>query len=135
MKSSILVFLGLRDNGSDLNVETLKTRLQEKFSNLYQNIAYSTKSDLLIVTFTNPDFRYNIRFINKETLKDYNQLSKDFDLPWDRKPVSTDRFSKICRIIEKENWPAYHLNQDIGLIILNELENFKHIKVYCIPSM
>jgi hypothetical protein len=82
MKSSIFVFLGLYDDISDINVETLKNRLQDEFSNISRDVAYSIKGDLLIVTFTNPDFRYYISFVNKETINEYNQLSKDFELPW-----------------------------------------------------
>lgn len=135
MKSPIFIFAGLGNDGSVLDLEAIQNRLQQRLQHLPLILNVDISGDQLILTLTNPDFRFYISLIKQKQLKDFSMLARDFDLPWDGKEINMQRLAIIFNIIEKEGWYPFKLRHEIGFAILDELENLENVTPYSVPSM
>jgi|HubBroStandDraft_1064217.scaffolds.fasta_scaffold339261_2 hypothetical protein len=86
---------------------------------------------------TDPDLRFYISFAtnDSQTLNEWKEFAKIFQLPWDIKPVDRVRLANIYACLEEKGWFEYGPFQKIGFAILEELEKFEKVKVFTIPSM
>jgi hypothetical protein len=137
MKSFIFVFLGVTETGTNANIKTLQAKLEESLAKHIQPIKFTLKDELLILTLKNPDFRFYLSFEKNvnESLPEWIDLAKNFELPWDRKPVNKERLQNIYNLLEDEGWSEYKPFYEIGFTILSEMEKFSKLKVFTIPSM
>jgi len=137
MRSSIFVFLGVTERGSDANIKIFQERLEATLPTLSFQMRFEPKGNLVILTMTDPDLRFFISFANNDpqTLDEWKELAKNSGLPWDRKPVDKLRLTSIYACLEEKGWSEYGSFQQIGFAILEELEKFDKVKVFTIPSM
>jgi hypothetical protein len=137
MRSAIFVFLGVKEAVSGDDIVILKSRLETKLAGNIQPIEFELKEALLILSLRNPDFHIYLSFVNnnRAILEDWKQLSRDFELPWDIKPVDNSRLRNIFARLEKEQALDYKPIHQLGFTILTEMENLKDVKVFTIPSM
>jgi len=66
MKTPLFVFLGVVESGTDANIKTLKSRLEDSFSNVVEEVKFEIKDELLIVTVKPPRFCFYISFVNND---------------------------------------------------------------------
>jgi hypothetical protein len=137
MKTPLFVFLGVVENGTDANTSILKERLENAFQNLPGELKFEEKEDLLIVTKNPPRFCFYISFVNnnEKTLGEWKEMAKNFELPWDIKPVDESRLIEIISYLELKGWAEYRSTLDLGYTVLKEIEKFSHCKVFTIPSV
>ena len=135
MKSPIFIFAGLGNDGSVLDLEAMKNRLRRRLQHLPLILNIDISGHYLILTLTNPDFRFYISLIQQKQFKDFRMLARDFNLPWDGKEINMQRLSIIFNIIEKEGWYPFKLHHEVGFAILDELENLENVIPYSVPSM
>lgn len=137
MESPLFVFIGITEPGLDANLIVLERRLKAALDFNDQIPQYEIKGDILILTLSNPDFRFYLTFAgNEKTIfEDYKQLARDFGMPWDYKPINKSRLEDIYRILEKEGFVKYSTYRETGLHILERMEEFKDVTVFSIPSM
>ena len=137
MKTPLFVFLGVVENGTDANIVTLKVRLKNLLLNIGAELKFEIKDELLTVTIKASRFCFYISFINNDhkTLSEWEELAKDFELPWDIKPVDKFRLADTCVYLESNGWAEYRDALKFGYTILSEMERFSHVKVFTIPSV
>jgi hypothetical protein len=137
MRSAIFVFLGVKEAVSGDDIVILKSRLETKLAGNIQPIEFELKAAILFLTLRNPDFRIYISIVknSRAELEDWKQLSRDFELPWDIKPVDNSRLRDIFARLEKKQALDYKLIHQLGFTILAEMEKIKDVKVFAIPSM
>ena len=125
------------ETGSNGDISITKARLEMALAENPQPIQLDLNENILTLTLRKPDFRIYLSFArnNQEALNDWKQLAKDFELPWDIKPVDKFRLQNIFARLEAEGWTEYRPIHQVGFTILNEMENFKGITVFTIPSM
>lgn len=133
---SIFVFLGVTEPGTDANINLLQERLEKLSAVNNQPIKIEPKGDLLILTLLNPDFCFYVALVKNDNggLPYWTDLARNFELPWDKKPVTATRLKRIYDFLEKVGKYEYDINHEIGFAILNELEKFSFLKVFTIPS-
>lgn len=137
MRSSIFVFLGVTEKGTDANINIFQERLEGTLPDLSHQMRFEPKGDLVILTMSDPEFRFYISFANSDpqTLNEWKELAKNFELPWDIKPVDKLRLTSIYECLEEKGWSEYGRFQKLGFTILEELVKFDKVKVFTIPSM
>ena len=137
MKSPIFVFLGVLAEGANSDISFLKSNLEVALAPHMGQLKFDIKGDLLIVTQSQPRFCFYISFVNNDhkTVHDWKELAKDFELPWDIKPVNKERLATIYAQLETNGWSKYSPFQESGYIILEEMEKINQVKVFTIPSM
>src|ERR1700712_1769829 len=107
---SIFVFPGVIESGPGIIMSELQSQLEATLSKNVQPVEFNLKEHLLTITLSNPDFRFHIIITQKEKrlFKDWVQLAKDFELPWDKKPVDKARLRKTFVQPEKKGWLEYN---------------------------
>ncbi len=137
MKTPLFVFLGVVEAGTDANISILKSRLENSFSNTGVESKFEIKGELLIVTITPPRFCFYISFVNNDhkTLSEWKEMARDSELPWDIKAVDKSRITKIFAYLELNGWAKYQHILQLGYTVLQEMEQFTHVKVFTIPSI
>jgi hypothetical protein len=137
MKRFVFFFLGVIETGSDADVSILKTHLENALTTHSPLIRYELKEELLTLTLSKPDFRFYISFVknDRSTLADWRELAKNFQLPWDIKPVNKLRLENIFSRLEAKGQSEYKPFHKLSYIILEEMEKFPRVKVFTIPSM
>jgi hypothetical protein len=137
MRSSIFLFIGIMESGSDGDINILKDKLQKALEEQPQPIQFKLEGELLTLTLTNPDFRFYLSFAKNErqNLEEYKQLAKDAELPWDIKPVNKARLQTIYALMEEKGWMEYKPYYNIGYHIIEQIQAFQRLKVFTIPSM
>ena len=135
MKSPIFIFTGLSNDEASPDLEAFKDRLYRRLKHLPLILNMTITGNQLILSLTNPDFRFYISLISQKQLKDFGTLATDFDLPWDGKEINMQRLSIIFNIIEKEGWFPFKMYHEVGFAILEELENLENTIPYSVPSM
>src|SRR5260221_6239511 len=104
LKTPAFFFLGITEE----NVESILTELEEKLKNIYfrtpLSADFTRKDELLILALNNPGFRYYIVVTSQGKFEDYRILAKDFELPWDEKPIDKDKLGRIYNAIKKRKW-------------------------------
>lgn len=137
MRSNIFLFLGVIETGSNANLTILKARLEEALAQNFQPIQFNLKETQLILTLSKPDFRIYLSFEKNdhENLKEWKQLARDFELPWDIKPIDKSRLEDIFARLKAEGWSVNSPIYKLGFTILQEMEKFKNVKVFTIPSI
>ena len=123
--------------GSNGDIYILKDKLQKALEGNLQPIQFKLKDELLILTLTNPDFRFYLSFVKNErqNLEEYKQFAKNAELPWDIKPVDKTRLQTIYTHLEEKGWTEYKLFSDLAYQILEQMETFQRLKVFTIPSL
>jgi hypothetical protein len=137
MKTPLFTFLGVVENGTDADISTLKSRLEYAFSNIAQEVKFEIKEELLILTVKPPRFCFYISFVNNDnkTVSEWKEMARNFELPWDIKPVDKTRLIGIFAYLESKGWAEYRPVLDLGFTILEEIEKFSSVKVFTIPSV
>jgi len=137
MRSNIFLFLRVIETGSDANLTILKARLEEALAQNFQPIQFNLKETQLILALSKPDFRIYLSFEKNDhkNLKEWKQLARDFELPWDIKPIDKSRLGDIFARLKAEGWSENSPIYKLGFTILQEMEKFKNVKVFTIPSI
>ena len=135
MKPTIFVFTGVCHNESHPDLAAFKDILQPHLQQLSLILNMSVTGNQLMLSLTNPDFRYYISLITQKQLKDIKELARDFELPWDRKEITRQRLTNIYNVIEKEGWFPFKPYPEVGFVILDELKKLGNITPYSVPSM
>ena len=137
MKSPVFVFLGVTEGSTDSHIGILKNRLEAAFESNKGQVKFDIKEELLIITLSEPHFCYYISFVKNdyETVADWKEFAKNFELPWDIKPVDRPRLINIFANLEAAGWSRYGVFQSVGFTILAEMETFSGVKIFTIPSM
>jgi hypothetical protein len=137
MKSPVFVFLGVAESTMVTDIILLKSQLETALASYNGQVNFDLQEQLLIVRQSKPLFSFCISFVNNDhkTLTEWKELAKNFELPWDIKPVNRERLANIFARLETNGWLKYSPFQKFGYIILEEMEKFQHVKVFAIPSM
>ena len=95
------------------------------------------KEELLTLNFSHPRFPFYITFVKNEaqTVQDYKEVARNFEVPWDVKPVDEKRLAEICTELELNGWAECKPHFQMAFTILREMQNFKSVTVFTIPSM
>jgi hypothetical protein len=136
MTRPTFIFLGVTESGTDANISLLQERLEKLPVEYNGSIKIEPKGDLLILTLSNQSFCFYVALVknNSGQFSDWTDLAKKFNLPWDKKPVTSTRLQRIYESLEKEGRSEYNAYHEIGFAILNELEKFSQLQVFTIPS-
>ena len=62
-------------------------------------------------------------------------MARNFELPWDTKPVNRERLSDVIAYLEANGWAEYRSVLALGYTILAEIEGYSRCKVFVIPSV
>jgi hypothetical protein len=137
MRSPIFVFLGVTEPGTNANINTVKERLEAWITASCHEIVVELKNDLLTITLQELGSRSYISFVNNDhdAVNVWKDLARNFELPWDIKPVDKQRLISIYAWLGKNGWCEYEPFQQLGFTILEEMEKFEKVKVFTIPSM
>ena len=137
MKSPVFVFLGVAENTANADISSLKSQLEKALASRSGQLKFDIKEELLIVTQHQPRFCFYISFVKNDykTVSDWKELAKNFELPWDIKPVDRGRLVNIFARLETYGWSKYSPFQEFGYIILDEMEKLQQVKIFTIPSM
>jgi hypothetical protein len=137
MKTPLFVFLGVVEIGTDANISILRNRLEDSFSNTVEELKFEVKDELLIVTIRPPRFCFYISFVNNDhkTLSEWKEMARNFELPWDVKAVDKSRITETFAYLELNGWAGYRHILNLGYTVLQEIEQFSHVKVFTIPSI
>lgn len=137
MKTPLFVFLGVIEKGTDANISALKRRLEVAIPNSTSELKFEEKDELLIIRVESPRFCFYISFVDNDhkTLSGWKELAKNFELPWDVKPVDQVRLSSIIIYLESHGWADYIAALNLSHTILKEIEDFSQVKVFTIPSV
>jgi len=137
MKSPVFVFLGVSEGAANADISFLKSQLEIALAPHFERLKYDIKGELLIVTQSQPRFCFYISFVNNDhkTVNDWKELAKNFELPWDIKPVNRERLASIYTLLEANGWSQYSPFQKFGFTILEEMEKIDRVKIFTIPSM
>jgi hypothetical protein len=138
MRTSLFVFLGITETGSDADINLLKSRLEMVLEEHIQPIQIELMEDLLTLNIANPDLNIYISFVSKNdraTFLEWKELARNFELPWDIKPVDKQRLGHIYSHLQEDGWYEYMPFRELAFTILNEIQRFNRLKVYTIPSM
>ena len=133
----MFIFIGAIDSNSGATIEELRARLETAFLECPQQPHFQLKEGLLTLAFTKPDFRFHLVVERKwsENLKDWKKLAKDAELPWDGKPVDLARLIEIQARLSKRKWFSFEPYQEIARKIMQEMERFQNVTIFCIPSI
>jgi hypothetical protein len=137
VKTPLFTFLGVTENGTNANMSILKSQLEASLPKLITESTFEEKGELLIITVKPPRFCFYISFVNNDsnTLSEWKEMAKNFELPWDIKPVDKTRLSDVIAYVEANGWAQYRSILEIGYTVLKEMERFDHCKVFTIPSI
>jgi hypothetical protein len=137
MKTPMFIFLGVVENGTNANLEELKDRLAFAFQDLSVSLTFEIRGELLAIAIDPPQFSFYITFANNDhqTVADWKEFARDFELPWDIKPVDESRLAATISYVEKRGWGEYRSALDLSYIILGTLKEFNHCQVFTIPSV
>lgn len=132
----IFAFLGVTNSGTDADTNVLQERLNKLLSEGNWPVSFKRVGELLSITLVNPDFCFYVTLVKNENgeLPDWADMAKNFGLQWDKRPVTTSCLQRIIEILERNGKPEYNNYREIAFSILTELENFRHLKVFTIPS-
>ncbi len=136
MRTSLFVFLGITEDGSNADINFLRNRLEVVLAGSIQPVQIELMEDLLTLNISNPDL--NISFFAKNdraTFLEWKELARNFELPWDIKPVNRHRLENIYSHLQEDGWYEYMPFRQLAFTILSEIEKFSRLKVYTIPSM
>jgi hypothetical protein len=138
MRTSLFVFLGITEGGSNADINLLKDRLARVLAPNSQPIQIELMEDLLTLNISNPDLNIYISFVAKNdhaTFLEWKELARNFELPWDIKPVDKPRLDNIYTHLQEDGWYEYMPFRELAFTILSEIEKFNRLKIYTIPSM
>jgi len=137
MKSPAFFFLGVAESTTTTDISLLKSQLETALASDIGQVKLDIQEQLLIVRQSQPHFSFYISFATNDpkTLAEWKELAKNFELPWDIKPVNRERLANIFGRLETNGWSKYSPFQKFGYMILEEMEKFQHVKVFTIPSM
>ena len=137
MKSPVFFFLGVAESTDITDISLLKSQLETALASDIGQVKLDIQEQLLIVRQSQPHFSFYISFATNDpkTLAEWKELAKNFELPWDIKPVNRERLANIFGRLETNGWSKYSPFQKFGYMILEEMEKFQHVKVFTIPSM
>jgi len=133
----IFAFLGVTEPGTDADIIILQQRLGQLLSGRNPPVKIKREGDLIILTLTDPDFCFYVAIVKNDSgeFPHWVDISKNFGLQWDKRPVTASRLERIINILEKDGKPEYNTYREIGFSILKELEAFTQLKVFTIPSL
>jgi hypothetical protein len=137
MRSPLFIFLGIIGPGSDADLDVLKDRINTVFQSREQSVQSEIRAGSLILTLTEPEFRFYVAFEKRdETIfREYRQLARDFEMPWDFNPVNKSRLEGIYSVLECDGYVNYFAHREIAFAILEQMERFKMTTIFTIPSM
>ena len=126
----MFVFAGLSGNNSDASLSVLLERLESKFKENEIAIQFTRKDELLLARFDKVS--YYISFLkNKRELKDWYQMAKDFELVFEKKPVTRNELINRYNKLENLSSNLYkNIYYAIGLTIMEEMEKFSAVTIY-----
>jgi len=112
----IFVFLGVTESGTNANISELQQRLEKLPAEYNHTIKIEPKGDLFILTLSNPDFYFYVSIVKNDSgeLPYWTDLAKNFNLPWDKKPVSATKLLRIYESLDKGGKSEYNTYHDIG---------------------
>ena len=122
MQSLLFVFIGLTQKNSDANLSILMERLNEKFEKDKLAISFSQKDELLSARFNEVSFY--ISFLkNKNELKEWKQMAKNFELKFNDKPVNKIELVTRYNSLQRSQSNLYkEIHFEIGISIIEEME-------------
>jgi hypothetical protein len=134
LRSPVFFFIGIIEE----NTESILTDLEEKLITIFSmppiSADFTHKGELLILTLKDPGFRYYIVITTPGKFKDYEDLAKNFNLPWNKQITDLDKLKQIYKEIDKRNWFGFDAYQEIGFTILEKMTAVPFLKTYAIPS-
>ena len=130
MQSLMFIFLGLRQDLPNLNIETFADGLREKLKGSKMPMVLTTKDNLITGHFE--DASYYISFLDKANeLKDWYKMAKDFELKVERKSVfKKDLLNRYESLIHSSANLYKREHFSIGLLIFEELEKLPNVEIY-----
>ncbi len=88
LKPAIFVFTGVRNDDGHPDLISMKDGLYQRLQHLLLILNFSISSNQLTLALTDPDFRFYVSLIEQKQLKDFAQIARDFNLPWDKKKLT-----------------------------------------------
>ena len=137
MTRPVFIFLGVLQPGATTDINALQAKLASAITADAQRVKLELKKELLVLTLTNPVFSFYITLVNNDrrTVNEWKECAKDFNLPWDIKPVNKSRLENIYAHLGSKGIQGYAPHQKLGFVILEEMEKIEDLKVFTIPSM
>lgn len=137
MQTPLFVLIGEYEPDSDAEISILYDRLHSALAGLQPEIKMELRDELVIIEQQSPGFTFYValtRNDDHQTKKNWEQLANDFELPWDKRPIDQAQMKKIFAYLKAKGWPKYSPNPDIGIRVLETLQQFRSLKVFSIPS-
>lgn len=130
MQSLMFVFAGLQSAESTPDLSELGQRIETSAQLTGIEISLTQQGDLLNTSLN--DVSYYISFAkNKEELKDWYTMAKDFELTIEKKPVTKQELIKRYINLRDSNTNPYpDINFKLGEIIFEEMEKSPGITIY-----
>jgi hypothetical protein len=130
MQSALFVFACLQHDQSTDSLTDLFERLNEIFSEAQLPVVFTRKDRLLISRFENVGFYISI-FNDKQEIKDWYEMAKDFELTAKPNPINRSDFEN--RITKKKSKEPELYNEShflIGKKIFDEIDKLNISEIY-----
>ncbi len=130
MQTPMFVFTGYRSKQVADEAAFLMDRLNQAFAEQQLKIGFHRKADLLIARFENVGF-YASLFYKQEELKDWFQMSDDFELQSEPNPVDYVSFYKRYAQ-KKQTTPELYkeIHYEIGATIFSIINMFEPVEIF-----
>ena len=130
MQTPMFVFIGLRENKTEQDIDILFEKLQQTFDDQNQLITFVKKDELISARFD--DVSYYLTIIkDKREMKDFNQMAEDFELDGSKKPINKAEFTEANNRKKARNPNLYQARHYlVGQQVFDTLNNFCDIKIY-----
>lgn len=130
MRSKLFAFIGFYENNTEQDISAFQEKLNNRFREKEIQIYFERKNALLLARFDEVSFYVSFSN-NKEELKDWYQMSIDAEISSEGNPVDKTGLLKRYALIESLPSNSYtKIHFDIGMNILEEIENFKKMDLY-----
>lgn len=130
MRSKLFAFIGFYEKSIEQDIELYQEKLNRRFREKKIQIYFERKNALLLARFDEVSFYISFSN-NKDELKDWYQMSIDAEISSEGNPVNKAGLLKRYELIENlPSNPYKKIHFDIGMSIVEEIENFKEMALY-----
>jgi hypothetical protein len=130
MGLKLFAFVGFYENTSEQDLILFQKKLNKRFQGKEIQIYFERKSALLLARFDEVSFYVSFSN-NKNELEDWYQMSRDAEISSEGNPVDKESLLRRYDAIEGVLFNLYKkIHFDIGVEIIDEMENFNKMTVY-----
>ena len=130
MQSLMFVFIGLRKNRLNVNLSVFSETLEKSLEKKEINMQFIEKEKLLLGRFS--EVSYYVSFLtNKDDLKDWYRMAKDFELKIEKEVITRDKLLKrYTALFQAKSNQYQRIHFIIGETIFEEMDKLPNLLIY-----